>query len=343
MGGGGEYYDRNTTDKSLRTTRGFSTVAEKALSRDRVDPALSPRNRRITCKNKSPVVFAFDVTGSMGSLPKIIYDKMPMIAGQVVEQKYLDDPAVSVAAIGDILSDAAPIQIGDFSLVRNLDEWLGRIWLEGNGGGQGKESYELTLFFYARNCDMPNAETPFLIITGDEGFRETLVAADLKDRLGGNHESTNSQTIFNELKEKFKGNVFLIHRRYTSGAGEDSEIVRQWEKALGKDNVIKLGSDLAIGDTIVGVFAIVTGSRTLDEYLQDMRTRKNPITGEIEPQTEERIAEVRKSLEPLATNLKVVPKKKIRKSEAQTETEKEKESKKTEETTSGKKKRARIF
>ena len=291
MGGGGTYYDRDVTDKTQRTSRGFSTVAEEKLSRDRADPALRPYKRKIICNNKSPIVFAFDVTGSMGNLPKIIYDKMPMIAGQIVEQGYLDDPIVSLAAIGDILCDEAPIQIGDFALVRNLDEWLQRIWLEGGGGGHAKESYEFTIYFYARNCEIPNAETPFFIITGDEGFREKLLATDLRERFGGEHESIDSQTVFEELKQKFQNNVFLVHRYYS---GADAKIVKQWEDTLGKEKVIRLGSDLAIADTILGIFALVTGSRTLDEYLQDMKNRG---------QTRERIAEVKKSLEPLAASL----------------------------------------
>lgn len=309
MGGGGSYYDRDVTDRSLRTTRGFSSVAEEKLSRREADKALLPFNRRVKCESKSPIVFAFDVTGSMGTLPRIIYDKMPMIVGQIIERGYLNDPAISVAAIGDVegsyvgdRGDDAPIQIGDFTMMRNLDEWLGKIWLEGGGGGQAKESYELTLYFYARNCDLTNAETPFFIITGDEGFRENLRATELNKRFGGTHESTNSQTIFDELKVKFKGNVFLVHRYYTNT--NDQEIVDQWQKALGKDNVIQLGSDLAIADTILGLIAITTGSRTLDEYLEDMKNRE---------QTADRITEVRKSLRSLTANLDVAPKTKAQK------------------------------
>lgn len=321
MGGAGDYYDRDVTDRTLRTSAGFSTTAEERLSASQLSPALDPCNRRIACESKSPFVFAFDVTGSMGNLPKIIYDKMPMIAGQIIEQGYVEDPIVSLAGIGDILSDRAPIQISDFAQIRNIDEWLERIYLEGGGGGQAKESYELVMYFYARNCDMKNAETPFLIITGDEGFRENLFAADLQAKFGGAHENVNSQTIFDELKTKFKGNVFLIHRYYSSSPDEDSRIVIQWENALGKENVIRLSDDSAIADTMLGLIAIVTGSRTLDEYLEDMKNRE---------QTPERIDGVEGSLEFLASKLKV-PKKAVPKTPAKKKTP----SKKTEKTKPG--------
>lgn len=296
MGGGGRYYDRDVTSRNLRTSRGTSSVAEEEISRSYIDEAVLPKGRRLVCNSKSPLVVGFDDTGSMDVLPKIFYDKAPMIAGQIVERGYLDNPMVSLAAIGDALCDEAPIQICDFSLIRNLDEWLQRIWLEAGGGGQAKESYELTAYFYARMCDIPKAVTPIFIFLGDEGFREKILASDLKRHLGGNHENVDSRTIFNELKQKFMGNVFLIHRYYNQG-GHDPEIVEQWQKALGEEKVIILGSDLAVADTMLGLLALVTGKRDLKGYLQDMKNRK---------QTAKRITEVRKSLEVLAATVRPI-------------------------------------
>ncbi len=310
MGGGGSHYDRDVTDRSLRTSRGTSSVAEEKMSRRKVDAAVLPQGRTLVCRSRSPVVYAFDVTGSMGDLPKIIYDKAPMMAGQLTEQGYLEEPTISLAAVGDILSDQAPLQVCDFSAVRNLDEWLQRIWLEGNGGGQAKESYELIAYFYARMCDIPDAVTPIFLFTGDEGFREQLLATDLKEHFGGGHENVKADIVFNELKKKFQGNVFLIHRRYHDS--EDQQIVRQWERVLGKEQVIKLKSDLAIADVTLGVFAIVTGKRTLEQYLQDMKTRE---------QTDERIAEVRESLKTLAATVKPVQRPKTNEPISESETE----------------------
>ncbi|MDD3101865.1 MAG: hypothetical protein PHE59_01855 [Patescibacteria group bacterium] len=293
MGGGGTYYDRDVTPKTSRTSRGSSTVAEEKMRNSNVDKTLLTVNREIVCPNKSPIVYAFDVTGSMGNLPKIIYDKMPMIAGQIVEQNYLQDPVISLAAVGDRECDDAPIQVCDFSLIRNLDSWLQKIWLEGGGGGQSKESYEFTAYFYARRFKMPNAVTPIFLFTGDEGFRENLTSADLGKHFGGKHESVSSKLIFEELKKKFMGNVFLIHRYYEGG--NDKGIVNQWEGVLGEEKVIKLESDLAIADLTLGIFALVTGKCTLEKYLQEMENRG---------QDKKRIAEIEKSLKKFAATVK---------------------------------------
>lgn len=300
MGSGGTYYDRDTDDGYSRGSAGYSKTAEQTLSRRQVDASLLPKNRRLVCQAKSPIVYSFDVTGSMGNLPKIIFDKMPLIAGQIAENGYLDDPQISVSAIGDQDSDKAPIQVGDFAKLRNADDWLKRIWLEGGGGGQDVESYELTAYGYARMCEIPKAVTPFCLFTGDEGFRETLYKSDLVRHFGGKHETIGASEVFEQLKKKFKGNVFLIHRFYRTAAS-DQVVVAQWQKVLGKEHVIRLGSDQAIADVTLGLFAIMSGSRTLDEYLDDMANARQ------QGQTEERIAEVRKSLEPVA---KLAPSKK---------------------------------
>ena len=275
MGGGGSYYDRDVSDKKLRTRSGFTSVAEEKFQRRSADEAVLPKNRRLICNVRSPVVLAMDDTGSMGNLPKIFTDKTPMVAGQLAERKYLEDVEISLAGIGDVISDDAPIQVADFSAVRNLDNWLERLWLEGNGGGQHFESYEFMAYFYAKYVEMPNAETPMFIFTGDEGFREELLATDLTKHFGGRHKKTSAKEIFDELKRKFKGNVFLIHRYYQD-ARLNEEILRQWQGVLGETHVIEMGpqkNDLAIADIMLGLFAIIGGKQTLVEYLNDMRAR----------------------------------------------------------------------
>ncbi|OHB21676.1 MAG: hypothetical protein A2939_04800 [Parcubacteria group bacterium RIFCSPLOWO2_01_FULL_48_18] len=303
MGGGGDYYGRDVTDKRYRSASGASNMAERELSRASIDTSFLPKNRRLECNALNPLVYAFDETGSMDKLPKIIYDKWPGIVGQIVARKYLSDPQMSLAAIGDITSDTAPIQIAPFSALRNLDRYFRNIYFEGNGGGQSQESYEMMAYYYAYLCDIPKAENPIFLFTGDEGFREKLFAYDLFEHFGGEHKETTAKKVFDDLLKKFKGNAFLIHRYYPGG--KDPSIVRQWEGALGKERIIRMpegeSGDLAIGDITLGVYAIVSGGRTLEQYLEDMRTRPLDLGTDIEyePQTPARIRDVAKALKPL--------------------------------------------
>ncbi|KKT81911.1 MAG: hypothetical protein UW79_C0013G0038 [Candidatus Yanofskybacteria bacterium GW2011_GWA2_44_9] len=179
MGGGGSFYDRDVTSGGTKTRAGFSDFAAQVTGRDSLDRSVLPLNRRFTTDSESPLVCPLDGTGSMGTLPKILCDKWPMIAGQIAMQKYLTDPEISLSIVGDVESDRAPIQVCDFAKIRDLDPLLKKLWIEGLGGGQHFESYEFMAYFYARLCDMPKAKTPIMIFTGDESFRENLTGRAL--------------------------------------------------------------------------------------------------------------------------------------------------------------------
>lgn len=305
MSGGDKYYHRDVTDSRFLTSRGYSSVAEERLARSQVNPAVLPKNRRIASTCKNPVFLNYDGTGSVGDWPGVFWDKAPMIAGQLVIQGYLEDPMISLGLTGDINGDQAPIQVGDFSTIRALDEWLEKLWRGGcSGGGQGKESYEYSAYFYARRYEMKHAQIPMCIFAGDEGFYEHLTAAELSMHFGGEHESVDARTIFEELKRKFVGNVFMIHPTFINYYGQERDrlFIAQWQEVLGKERVILSGHKRAIGDVILGIMALVGGTRTLDEYINDIRSRPLEMGGiTYRPQSAERIAEVRRSLEPLSS------------------------------------------
>ncbi len=298
MGGGGSFYDRDTTSRNQRTSSGTTTSSEEALGRNtRVHPTMLTKDRRIRTSARNPVCIIADVTGSMGNLPKIFWDKAPMIVGQTKERGYLPDPAFCVAAVGDVVHDRGPIQVAEFCQPREMDTWLERMWLEGNGGGNDRESYETMAWYFAHCCDLPEECTPFLIILGDEGFYDEISGTNLNALFGSEKKNVESNRVFRDLKARFHGNVFHIHRRYNREAEE--RIVRQWQSALGKNNVLFLGTDRAVADVTLGIFALMTGSRTIDEYIADMRQRG---------QDEERCAEVRETLQPL---LAIAPPKRV--------------------------------
>lgn len=299
MGGpNDEFYSRDTTSRSQQTRSGTTTVSEEALGRNtRVHTTMLAKDRRIRTQARNPVVIIADVTGSMGNLPKIFWDKAPMIVGQIKERGYLSDPEFCVAAVGDVVHDRGPIQVAEFCQPREMDTWLERMWLEGNGGNNDRESYETMAWYYAYCCDLPEECTPFLIILGDEGFYDEISGQNLNALFGSNRNNTTAIAVFRDLRAKFHGNVFHIHRRY--GRMTEERIVHQWQSALGENNVLFLGTDRAIADVTLGIFALMTGSRTIDEYIADMRQRG---------QDEGRCAEVRKTLQPL---LAIAPQKRI--------------------------------
>jgi hypothetical protein len=97
------------------------------------------------------IVFALDVTGSMGAIPKMLAARELPKFMQVLLGSGVVDPQLLFMAVGDAHFDRAALQVGQFESTANLmDEWLTRSFLEGGGGGNGRESYELALYFLAR-------------------------------------------------------------------------------------------------------------------------------------------------------------------------------------------------
>jgi hypothetical protein len=167
----------------------------------------------------------------------------------------------------------------------------------------------LTAYFYARCYDMKGARTPVILFTGDEGFRDTLPASELTDHFGGLPEGVDAKTVFAELKKKFKGNVFVLFPTFTSSydAATNRENLNRWRKVLGEENVVSLDSKVAIADVTLGIIAIASGSRTLEEYIQDIKNRPLEMDGvKYAAQSPERLEEVRRSLEAFAASRKAL-------------------------------------
>ena len=87
----------------------------------------------------------------MRDVPRQLQQKLPQLLGLLLRKGYADDPQILFGAIGDATCDRAPLQVGQFESDNRMDDDLSRILLEGGGGGQKTESYELAMYFMARH------------------------------------------------------------------------------------------------------------------------------------------------------------------------------------------------
>eukprot|EP00455_Lapot_gusevi_P018113 TRINITY_DN1981_c0_g7_i3.p1 TRINITY_DN1981_c0_g7~~TRINITY_DN1981_c0_g7_i3.p1 ORF type:complete len:233 (+),score=88.64 TRINITY_DN1981_c0_g7_i3:343-1041(+) len=229
----------------------------------------------------------------MGDWSKIIYDKLPMFYGQIMLQGYMDDVSLSFAAIGDATCDNAPLQVTNFAQGRDIDDEISKLWLVGGGGGNAHESYELAGYYYLRHATFPNlpeGRKPFLFITGDEHFYSTISRTILREIVGDEvPQEVTAGDIFQELNERF--HVFYLHKPYYSN---DADVVSQWRSVLPESNVLCFSEAKACVDVMLGAIALITATRNLDQYVEDMVARG---------QSEHRVTEVRAALQPLYTRL----------------------------------------
>jgi hypothetical protein len=119
------------------------------------------------------IIFALDVTGSMGDIPHLLATKELPNFMKLLNACGVADPQLMFMAIGDANSDQAPLQVGQFeSTAELMDQWLTWSYLEGHGGGSGEESYDLAFYIAAQHTDMDNwvkrKKKGYLFLTGDE-------------------------------------------------------------------------------------------------------------------------------------------------------------------------------
>eukprot|EP01032_Pedospumella_encystans_P034568 gene34568-39081_t len=159
-----------------RATKSGAEVFTQTATHPLMDPrGLKVREARDNADhpNSLGIVFALDVTGSMGDIPQTLARRELPTFMKLLTDCGVADPQLMFMAIGDATSDRAPLQVGQFESTANLmDQWLTWSYLEGGGGGTGEESYELAFYVIAQHTDMDcwvkRKKRGYLFVTGDE-------------------------------------------------------------------------------------------------------------------------------------------------------------------------------
>lgn len=228
-------------------------------------------------ESSSPLVIACDVTGSMGEWPATIFSKLPYLEHEGKE--YLgEDMEISFAAIGDAYSDKYPLQVRPFTKGIDLKKRLEELVIEGGGGGQIMESYDLAALYYARNVEMPNAVKPIFVFIGDEGLYDFVHEGHAKEYVGEKlKQKLSISAVVKELKNKYS--VYLVRKPYDNSGGDslgpnDKVIQAQWEELLRADHISILPEAGRVVDVIFGILAKETGK--IDYFKNEIGERQKP-------------------------------------------------------------------
>jgi hypothetical protein len=217
--GGGTYsqdvaQDARSTQADVFAYSAYQHTDDSGATRRAVHPALNPFGKRREVNNVTPIVVALDVTRSRGDDTKLMYEKLPMLMGQIKLHEYVENPGISFAAVGDATCDKAPLQVGQFEGDNRLDEVIARMWIEEGGGGSGQESYELAAYFYSRTNAVRLAKGTgkkgYFFFVGDEGFYPKVDKAQVRSVIGDELEADmDTAEAFRRLQEKF--HVFFLY------------------------------------------------------------------------------------------------------------------------------------
>jgi hypothetical protein len=266
------YYDRAAARVAAGTdTFAYSRAAIESgqlKPHQTLDPmGLGIRQSRDNAEhpNSNAVIISLDVTGSMGRVCRGIHANLPQLHELLLANGCLPDPQVCFAAVGDATCDAVPFQIGQFESDNRMDENLEHMILEGGGGGQKTESYELMLYAAARHtatdCWDKRGRKGYLFIIGDETAYPSAYRGIVTKVFGGTPQAdVPLKQLAAEAAERW--HVFFV---IPGGAsyGRDPTIVRFWSDLLGSDHVIALQSPEQTSECIALTIAANEGEPDL--------------------------------------------------------------------------------
>jgi hypothetical protein len=262
----------------FRAATGASAFAHTDSGATRVHPALDPHGVRVRESRDSaehphsvPIAVLFDVTGSMRGVPRTLQAKLPALLGLLLRKGYVTDPQIMFGAIGDATCDRAPLQVGQFESDNRMDDDLSRILLEGGGGGQKTESYELAMYFMARHtaidCYDKRGKRGYLFLIGDEMAYPALKRVEAREWLGdGLQADIPLPNLVAELTRRW--DTYYILPEGASYAG-DAQVLRFWRGLLGQ-NVIELADLDAVAETIALTVGLGEDAISLDDGLADL-------------------------------------------------------------------------
>jgi hypothetical protein len=218
------------------------------------------------------IAVMFDVTGSMGEVPVTLQKKLPELLGLLLRKSYINDPQILFGAIGDATCDQVPLQAGQFESDNRMDENLENMFLEGGGGGQRTESYELAMYFIARhtNIDCWNlrGRKGYLFIIGDEMAYPAVKRREVQQVIGdGLEQDIPLVEMVKELNRRY--HIFYILPKAASYGG-DREILGFWRKLLGQ-NVLELDDSEAVCEVIALTIGMTEGTIDLPAGIEDLK------------------------------------------------------------------------
>ncbi|MEU9020677.1 hypothetical protein [Actinomadura sp. NPDC048394] len=278
MGSGNWSTDVYAARASYRASTGASAFAYSDGGATTVHPDLDPKGVKVRESRDSDdhpeslaIGVLFDVTGSMGGVPRTLQTKLPDLLGLLLRKGYAADPHILFGAVGDATCDRAPLQIGQFEADNRMDDDLGKILLEGGGGGQMRESYELAMYFMARHtsidCFDKRGKRGYLFMIGDELAYPKIKRREVAKVIGDDLErDLPIEDVLRELQRMYEVYFIIPEGAYHSGSRELKDF---WQGLLGQ-HVLHLDDLDAVCETIALTVGLAEDAIDLDEGLDHL-------------------------------------------------------------------------
>ncbi len=278
---------------SRETYRAFSDTAKSAthvrevFKSTQINEALNPKGilLRESCDSKhnpesNAIIVGLDVTGSMGIIAHTMAKEgLGTLVEGILDRKPVVDPHIMFMAIGDARGDDAPLQVSQFEADIRIAQQLQDIYVEGHGGGNNTESYDLPWYFAANktkiDCFEKRGKKGYLFTIGDEMPPVGLTKTHIKSIFGSDDQrGYNASELLAMAEEKY--NVFHVIVEQGNFARRDPVgVVGEWRQLLGK-RAIPLSNYEHISQVILSAIEVQEGADPEDVLAswQDAAVRK---------------------------------------------------------------------
>jgi hypothetical protein len=269
--GGGNYSSRDWDDYSQK--QGFAHKAPtQVINTTRAEKDFLPinfkngrRESRDSVDNpeSTAVIVAGDVTGSMGHLAgQLIKDGLATFATLMHDpkRKPLSDPHIMGMAVGDANGDMVPIQCTQFEADIRVIQQFEKLYVEGNGQGNGSEGYIIPWVVAAMMTDIDCFDKRgikgVLFTYGDDGPTPSLTRDQAKTYLGLNLEEDMSATAALAMVSR----KYDVYHMLVNGSHENYRM-QQWQGLLG-ERAIPVTDHTKIPEIMVGILELTRGGKS---------------------------------------------------------------------------------
>lgn len=251
------------------TTR--SKTTSEIFGSSSMDDDLNPKgvNRESRDSDENPestaIIVGCDVTGSMGQIAEnLIREGLGVLFEEIYDRKPVSDPHIMVAGIGDASCDSAPLQVSQFEADLTIATWLEKLFIEGGGGGNDHESYDMPMHFAAYHtsidCFEKRGKKGYLFTIGDE-MPPTVTSKNSIEQFIGNDGLQEDVPFENTVAAAQKMydvyHIIVAEGYYASAHGVDT-VRKAWAKYLGQ-NVIVLTDYTKLSEVIVSIIEVNEG------------------------------------------------------------------------------------
>ena len=284
--GNARWSDADYTSYAKSTN--YRSASRDEVFSHRIDEKLDPRNVKVGKGDRvglqlresiisdanpdpTPIILGLDVTGSMRDVvEQIAKDELPKMMTEIHARSVVSDPHVMFMGLDDVHCQGhGALQVSYFEPDLKIIEQLRKLWLVGNGGGNGSESYDLAWYFAGRYTYLENFEKTgkpgFLFTFGDEPFPvETNSVRELQTIFGpGEYEPTSPLACLKMAQHKFQ----VFHVSIEKGGYDLSG----WDKHLGNNHLRLPARDVSHLAEVVLATMQIAGGADINEVIANYK------------------------------------------------------------------------